>query len=185
MGWVENADGTVTITDDAASGGGPAEDMQKIHDVAVRLGGLLKGTRQARENLTASQARNGWVFVETDTGCVYERISGEWRLIAGGNRLTTFRSNVALPGVVTPLIRTGLASGRTEPGGQLIHNFAESFPSACIGVVLMVDNQSNFAPTAGAYPYLIATTVTRQGFQSFWPDRANTEVATAFIAYGY
>lgn len=185
MGWVENADGTVTITDDAASGGGPAEDMQKIHDVAVRLGGLLKGTRQARENLTASQARNGWVYVETDTGGVYERISGEWRLIAGGNRLTTYRSNTALQGVVAPLIRTGVTVARTEPGGQLIHTFAEPFPSGCLIAIPVPDSQSNFDATAGVLPYVINGSVSRTGFQTFWPNRGNADVSTAYIAYGY
>lgn len=85
MGWTQNTDGTLTITDDATSGGGPAEDMQKIHDVAIsRGGGVASGTKAAREALTASQSAKIRLYIEEDTGNVYERrTDASWAYVAG------------------------------------------------------------------------------------------------------
>lgn len=83
MGYNEAADGTLEITDDANANGGPANDMQAIVDMAVKLGGLLKGTQAQREALTSGQVRDGWIFIETDTGVVYARQSGAWVPVFG------------------------------------------------------------------------------------------------------
>lgn len=72
MGYTEAADGSLTISDDASN---PADDLQKIADLAMKVGGGIRVTSTQRQNLTAAQTKLGWFIVETDTGRVYLRTS--------------------------------------------------------------------------------------------------------------
>lgn len=78
MGHVKNADGSLTINPTPSTVG----DLQAIADLAMELGGLLKGTSTQRLQLTGSQVRPGWLFSETDTGALYQRLPSAWRMVA-------------------------------------------------------------------------------------------------------
>lgn len=103
MGYVENPDGTLEITDDASD---PVADLQKIADLAAKLGGVLRGATAVRTSLTASQTQTGWLFVETDTGIVFERrSSGTWERVTRatvGYRLTGNTSTDGTIAAVNP-----------------------------------------------------------------------------------
>lgn len=59
-------------------------DIAAAVTYADKIGGLLKGTRDERLALTASQVSPGWLFTETDTGSLYLRLSSGWRPLFGG-----------------------------------------------------------------------------------------------------
>lgn len=91
MGHIEAANGLLTITDDAAADGGPANDMQAIVDLIALIGGVLKGTADDRNNLTPGQSLPGWLFSEVDTNLIYKRIASGWiPVVDPGTELTAF-----------------------------------------------------------------------------------------------
>lgn len=72
MGNTKDATGAVSATPTPTQ---TVADLQAGYDRIEAIGGLLKVTSQARQNLTASQTKVGWLIVEIDTGRIYERTS--------------------------------------------------------------------------------------------------------------
>lgn len=158
-------------------------DLQAAADAARKVGGVLRGTSTDRGLLTSDAVGLGWLFVETDTKRVYEWTSSGWQYLAGGNRITAYRSSSQIAGVGALITMTGVATGTTTAGGVLVHSFPVPFPAACVGVILMPDHQSGFSGTN--LPYLVNGSLTPAGFQSFWTGVATQSVTCAYMALGY
>lgn len=77
MGNTANAYGELTF-DDVYSFPG---DMNALAAFMNLFANVRRGTANDRNNLTAGKIRDGMFFVETDTGDVYLRRSGAWKLI--------------------------------------------------------------------------------------------------------
>lgn len=158
-------------------------DLQAAADYADLVGGVLRGTSSYRESVTAGEVDLGWLFVETDTGKVYEWTASGWQYLAGGDRVTPFRSNTPIAGAGDLRAFSGVAAGTTSAGGVLTHSFPVAFSTACAGVLLMQDNESG-ADGDGS-PLLVRASVAATGFQTFWPRRGTASVTVAYIAFGY
>jgi hypothetical protein len=76
MGYVEQPDGSLVFTEDAAN---PVGDLQRAHTYAKRFAMFRDGTRDERENLPIEQRRNGMRWFETDTESEWRLIGDEWR----------------------------------------------------------------------------------------------------------
>lgn len=74
--------------------------------------------------------------------------------------------------------KNGIASGTTDGGGVLAHNFPQAFPTACIAVQFM-PNQNKGAPV------LVEASVTKTGFGAFYAGAANASRQIQYIAIGY
>ena len=155
------------------------EDIKEVYDHFGAPGMFSVATVA---NLPASGNWEGRILLARDTGVEYRWTSGGWKYTAGGDRLTAFRSNTALA-VKDAILMTGVASGTTSSGGVLTHTFPVAFPTACVGVQLMPDHQSGFGGVN--LPYLVNGTVSRTGFQTFWPSAASASVNLAYLAIGY
>lgn len=157
-------------------------DLQAGVDYAERIAGGLKGTAAARDLVAADEVKLGWLFVETDTGRVYEWTASGWVYLAGGDRATPYRSNTKVAGVAALRFKTGVASGTTTSGGVLLHTFPEAFEAACSGVLLMPDQNSNVGSAA---PVMVDGGLAASGFQTFWAGRGTAAVSVAYFAFGY
>lgn len=74
--------------------------------------------------------------------------------------------------------KNGIAAGTTNSGGVLTHNFPQAFPTACIGVLFM-PNQNKGAPV------LVEASVSKTGFEGFYSGAANASRQIQYIAIGY
>lgn len=131
MGHIVNADGTLTIQSTPTQ---TVADMQAIADRAETIGGLLKGTAADRGNLTPGQAKEGWLFSETDTGRVYQLRSGNWERFAGFSR--------------------GLFVGGTNAGGVATVNHGLGVVP---GAVVVTDRNAGAVPGSRKVVFVTAT----------------------------
>lgn len=108
---------------------------------------------------------------------VYMGGSIGWRADLIG-RLAQPRSNTPVANA-SPVILTGSASGTTNAGGLLQHNFRTPMPNGTSIVLFMrTDGNSSDNPYVQGNP-------SRTGFQSFWPGKGSVNVAVDYLAIGY
>ncbi len=79
MGNSLDARGKPTFTDTPTQ---TVTDLQAAADFADKVGGLLKGTAAQRTALTTSAVSTGWLFAETDTGLLYQKVTSGWRRVS-------------------------------------------------------------------------------------------------------
>lgn len=137
----------------------------------------FSGTPAQRALLTPAPAGATWM--DTDAaGRIWYGKGGVW-VSATGHAVAAY---AATPGATQDpsrmQIRTGLASGNTDNTGVLDHTFTYPFPTACIGVMFM-PNQNKGAPV------LVENSPTKTGFQAFFAGSGNASRAIQFIAFGY
>ncbi|RLK47611.1 hypothetical protein [Microbacterium telephonicum] len=80
-------------------------DLQAAVTFAKKIGGLLKGTAVERQALTTDESVDGWFFSETDTGRLYQRVSGSWVRL---NAVARGTFNAATSGTGTATVTHGL-----------------------------------------------------------------------------
>jgi hypothetical protein len=90
MGHIRNADGSLRFQ---ATPNQTVADLQALADRIEAVGGFLRGSAASREELTSGQAKDGWLFAETDTGRLYLRQAGNWVCIWARVRGRVSRSN--------------------------------------------------------------------------------------------
>lgn len=90
-------------------------------------------------------------------------------------------NNQPVSGVMTPLIKTGRASGVTNNAGVLAYQFPEAFPGGCVAVTLQA------MQTIAGNPQLLGdgSSMDANGFSTFWPALAGASVQVPYIAIGY
>lgn len=76
------------------------------------------------------------------------------------------------------IVINGLASGTTNGAGVLAVTFPEPFPTACVGVVFM-PNQNKAAPV------LEEANVRKDGYGAFFAGAASQPRSIQYIAFGY
>lgn len=164
------------------TGASPFRVPEDIDAVYQHFGDESMFSVATAADLPASGNWEGRTLLARDTGVEYRWTGGGWKYTAGGDVVTAWRTNT-VAAVKDLRLFTGLASGTTTSGGVLGHTFPSPFPTACVGVMLMQDNESGADDDGN--PVIVRASVSRTGFQTFWPRRGTASVNLAYIAIGY
>lgn len=137
-----------------------------------------KGTKAQRDAFTVATEGDTWRTTDDDKR-EYVRVDGEWVRAGGVHQVAAYGASAGTPVDPADLVmRTGVASGTTNAAGVLTHTFPVPFPTACVAVSFM-PNQNRVAPVleeAGA---------TRQKFNAFYAGAANQPRTIQYFAWGY
>lgn len=171
---------TLRVYSGTTATNGGANALTNTYQMTAARGGRVPFRTKADLDLwtTAVTGQDATVLAD---GLRYAKVGGSWafRSGPGGHAVAAYAATAGTP--VDPerlMMRTGIASGTTSSSGVLTHNFPSAFPTACVAVVFM-PNQNRVSPV------LEEAGVTRTKFNAFYAGAANAARSIQYVAWGY
>lgn len=174
------------VTTPSAAVSAAGSTVLHTYKFAQVIGGEIYVRNQAEMDALTNPMPGDWAY-RLDNGQIYEyRTTGIGAPSNGWysrspHTLRRVGDNSLVTGVMTPIIKTGRASGQTSGAGVLSYAFPEPFPNGCVAVNLQTYQ------TIPGNPTLLGggTGMSANGFDTFWPGLASANVAVPYLAIGY